>query len=149
MPRSARNARAKRYASPCFSIAYPMSTVPRIQKKIGWPYSRIVSAMFIAPAAGQVRIEIVDSSGRAIRTESVSAQAGLNRWQWNLQGDAPALTAEQQAILERRGILTQAEIHQLAHKTREKMSGAGDKAACHSDLADRKTAEQLQSIAEE
>jgi phosphomethylpyrimidine synthase len=38
-----------------------------------------------------------------------------------------ALTSEQQAILERRGVLTPEEIHKLAHK--------GEKAACHSDNA--------------
>ena len=27
------------------------------------------------------------------------AQAGMNRWQWDLQGDAPPLTPEQQAQL--------------------------------------------------
>ena len=32
-----------------------MSTVPMIQKKIGWPYSRIVAAMSITPAAGNTR----------------------------------------------------------------------------------------------
>jgi photosystem II stability/assembly factor-like uncharacterized protein len=54
---------------------------------------------FIAPSAGEARIEIVDPAGRTIRTQTVPAQAGMNRWQWNLQGDAPPLTAEQQAQL--------------------------------------------------
>ena len=34
--REERRART-RCASPCFSMAYPISTVPMIQKKIGWP----------------------------------------------------------------------------------------------------------------
>jgi phosphomethylpyrimidine synthase len=47
------------------------------------------------------------------------------------------LTAEQQAILERRGVLTPDEIHKLAHK--------GKKAACHSDnVADADAARQVQ-----
>ena len=37
MPRVLRNLNANRFARPCFSRAYPISTVPRIQKKIGWP----------------------------------------------------------------------------------------------------------------
>jgi phosphomethylpyrimidine synthase len=48
-----------------------------------------------------------------------------------------ALTGAQQEILEKRGVLTPEEIHQLAHK--------GKKAACHSDnVADAETAMKVQ-----
>jgi phosphomethylpyrimidine synthase len=59
---------------------------------------------------------------------------------------SPALTAEQQAILERRGVLSQEEIHQLAHKT-QKAVGAekGQRAACHSDHVDAESAQQIQT----
>ncbi len=51
---------------------------------------------------------------------------------------SPALTPEQQAVLEARGHLSPQEIHQLAHKTREAVSGA-PKASCHSDVAEEET----------
>ena len=54
---------------------------------------------FLAPSAGDATITINDASGKAIRTQKVTAQAGLNRWQWDLMGDAPQLTPEQQAQL--------------------------------------------------
>ena len=48
-----------------------------------------------------------------------------------------ALTAEQQEILEKRGVLTPDQIHKLAHK--------GKKADCHSDkVADAETAKRVQ-----
>jgi photosystem II stability/assembly factor-like uncharacterized protein len=52
---------------------------------------------FIAPSAGEARIEILDETGRTLVTRTVQAVPGMNRWQWNLQGDAPPLTPEQQA----------------------------------------------------
>ncbi len=65
------------------------------------------------------------------------------------RGDAassPALSAEQLEILEKRGVLSPAEIHQLAAKTKQAL-GVGDgtvKAACHSDQVDPETAQKLQ-----
>ena len=57
-----------------------------------------------------------------------------------------ALTPEQRAILERRGVLEPAEIHRLASKTRQRMGAErGNKAACHSDQTDPETARHLQS----
>lgn len=45
-----------------------------------------------------------------------------------------ALTPEQQEILERRGVLSPAEIHELAAKTREAVGAApGTRGACHSE----------------
>jgi len=60
---------------------------------------------------------------------------------------ADALTAEQQEILEKRGVLSPAEIHQLADKTK-KNTGVeeGKKAVCHSDYVDADTAHALQSV---
>jgi phosphomethylpyrimidine synthase len=67
-----------------------------------------------------------------------------------------ALTAEQQEILARRGVLSPEEIHKLASKTKKAMSvrtrsaGKGEeedapaKLSCHSDYADPATARKLQ-----
>jgi phosphomethylpyrimidine synthase len=59
-----------------------------------------------------------------------------------------ALTPEQQAILERRGVLSPSELHRLASKTRSAMHGeTGHKAACHSDHVDDEKAQRLQEEA--
>jgi phosphomethylpyrimidine synthase len=56
-----------------------------------------------------------------------------------------ALTAEQQRILEQRGVLEPEEIHRLASKTRQAVAGeSGGKAACHSDQAPAAEAERIQ-----
>ncbi len=54
-----------------------------------------------------------------------------------------ALSDEQRAILEKRGVLSPAEIHQLASKTR-KAVGDASKADCHSDYVDADQARHLQ-----
>jgi phosphomethylpyrimidine synthase len=57
-----------------------------------------------------------------------------------------ALTPEQQATLEKRGVLSPEEIHRLASKTRKAVGAdKGAKAACHSDIASDTDAERLQS----
>ncbi|HEX3597804.1 MAG TPA: phosphomethylpyrimidine synthase ThiC [Polyangiaceae bacterium] len=57
-----------------------------------------------------------------------------------------ALSAEQQAMLEKRGVLSPEEIHRLASKTRRAVGAdKGAKAACHSDFASDGEAEHLQS----
>jgi phosphomethylpyrimidine synthase len=58
-----------------------------------------------------------------------------------------ALTPDQKDILERRGVLSQEEIHRLAHKTRKAVGAKpGEKAACHSDAtADTQRAQALQA----
>jgi phosphomethylpyrimidine synthase len=59
---------------------------------------------------------------------------------------SPALTEDQQRILEQRGVLSPGQIHELAGKTRRIMGAAqGTKAGCHSDTADAGTARQMQS----
>jgi phosphomethylpyrimidine synthase len=58
---------------------------------------------------------------------------------------SPALSEEQRAILEARGVLEPRELERLASKTRRAMRARrGEKAACHSDASDAKTARELQ-----
>ena len=56
-----------------------------------------------------------------------------------------ALTAEQRAILEKRGVLSPEEIHRLAGKTRKAVGADRDKAGCHSDYVDADAAKDLQA----
>ena len=65
---------------------------------------------------------------------------------WDSPKISAALTEEQQRILRERGVLSPAEIHRLAGKTKAAVgaSGGAGKAACHSDLADDTTAQELQ-----
>ena len=55
-----------------------------------------------------------------------------------------ALTPEQREILEKRGVLSPEELHRLANKTRKAVGAEGNKASCHSDLAEPETAQQIQ-----
>ena len=55
-----------------------------------------------------------------------------------------ALTPEQREILEKRGVLSPDEIHRLASKTRKAVGAEGNKAVCHSDLAEPQTAQEIQ-----
>jgi phosphomethylpyrimidine synthase len=55
-----------------------------------------------------------------------------------------ALTDEQREILERRGVLSPSEIHQLASKTKRAVAGEESKAGCHSDFVDAPEAQQIQ-----
>lgn len=56
---------------------------------------------------------------------------------------APALTAEQQEILAKRGVLSPEEIHKLASKTKKAVGADAGKASCHSDYVDPETAKEL------
>ena len=56
-----------------------------------------------------------------------------------------ALTEEQRAILEKRGVLAPEELLKLASKTKRAMEAEAKKASCHSDLADDSAAKRLQS----
>ncbi|MBM4377265.1 MAG: phosphomethylpyrimidine synthase ThiC [Deltaproteobacteria bacterium] len=56
-----------------------------------------------------------------------------------------ALTPEQQAILEQRGVLSPDEIHRLATKTRKAVGAEEGKGSCHSDYVDATAAETLQT----
>jgi phosphomethylpyrimidine synthase len=55
-----------------------------------------------------------------------------------------ALTDEQRAILEKRGVLSPEEIHKLASKTRKAVGADQGRAACHSDYVDPDQAKNLQ-----
>jgi phosphomethylpyrimidine synthase len=67
------------------------------------------------------------------------------QYAWERPRLSAALSAEQREILERRGVLSPAEIHRLASKTREAMGAeGGHKAACHSDHVDDEKARRLQ-----
>ncbi|MDJ0785538.1 MAG: phosphomethylpyrimidine synthase ThiC [Myxococcota bacterium] len=64
---------------------------------------------------------------------------------WDKPKVTAALSAEQRAILEQRGVLAPEEIHRLASKTRSQVGAEpGEKAACHSDVADADAARILQ-----
>jgi phosphomethylpyrimidine synthase len=55
-----------------------------------------------------------------------------------------ALTAEQQEILAKRGVLSPDEIHRLASKTKKAVAADKDKASCHSDYVDGDKAQEIQ-----
>jgi phosphomethylpyrimidine synthase len=58
---------------------------------------------------------------------------------------SPALTPEQQHILEQRGVLAPDEIHRLAGKTKRAVGAvSGERAACHSDYVAPDDAQRLQ-----
>jgi phosphomethylpyrimidine synthase len=70
-------------------------------------------------------------------------------YQWDKPKISDALNETQKEILRNRGVLSPQEIHRLASKTKASMTQAtGDergKAACHSDLADDQSAQNLQA----
>ena len=55
-----------------------------------------------------------------------------------------ALTAEQQEILAKRGVLSPEEIHRLASKTKKAVGADAGKASCHSDYVDPDAAKTVQ-----
>ena len=64
---------------------------------------------------------------------------------WEKPRVSAALSDTQREILEKRGVLSPDELHRLASKTRGDMGATtGQKAACHSDLADDDSAQQIQ-----
>jgi phosphomethylpyrimidine synthase len=76
-------------------------------------------------------------------TEFVSGKD--DAYAWDAPAVSAALTPEQRAILERRGVLAPAEIHRLAGKTRRAMGGDRGRASCHSDVVSDAQALELQS----
>ena len=65
---------------------------------------------------------------------------------WDLPKVSAALSEEQRAILEQRGVLSPDELHRLAGKTRRAMSASvGARAACHSDETSAVEAHTLQA----
>jgi len=68
---------------------------------------------------------------------------------WEQPKLSEALSADQKEILEKRGVLSPAEVHRLASKTRAQMGAeGGEKAACHSDDVDAELARTLQEPGE-
>jgi phosphomethylpyrimidine synthase len=64
---------------------------------------------------------------------------------WKAPKISAALSPAQRSVLEKRGVLTPAEIHRLASKTRERVGAeTGKKADCHSDVASPEAAQRLQ-----
>jgi phosphomethylpyrimidine synthase len=58
---------------------------------------------------------------------------------------SPALTPEQQAMLEARGVLSPDEIHRLAGKTKRAVAEHDGKASCHSDYVGPESAQVIQA----
>jgi phosphomethylpyrimidine synthase len=66
---------------------------------------------------------------------------------WDRPKVTAALSEDQRAILEQRGVLSPEELHRLASKTRTAMgAGRGEKATCHSDATDSESARTLQAV---
>jgi phosphomethylpyrimidine synthase len=55
-----------------------------------------------------------------------------------------ALSPEQQAMLAQRGVLSPAEIHKLAQKTKKAVGADAGKADCHSDYVEPEVAQVVQ-----
>jgi len=64
---------------------------------------------------------------------------------WDSPRISDALSEDQRAILEQRGVLSSDEIHRLANKTRKAMGVETERAACHSDLTEDGEAQQIQA----
>ncbi len=65
---------------------------------------------------------------------------------WDKPKITEALSPEQKAILEQRGVLSAGEIHRLASKTRQEVGADDGKAACHSDVAEEDKAKAVQTV---
>ncbi len=66
---------------------------------------------------------------------------------WDKPKITEALSPEQKAILEKRGVLAPDELRRLASKTRHAMGADEGKAACHSDVSSDESAQHLQDEA--
>ncbi len=82
-----------------------------------------------------------------ISKEIVAFTSGKSlEYAWKSPKVSAALSPEQREILERRGVLSPADVHRLANKTREEMGAdRGAKADCHSDRTGGEDARRLQS----
>ncbi len=63
---------------------------------------------------------------------------------WEKAKKTAALSVEQLAVLEKRGVLSPDEIHKLANKTKQAVGAEETKASCHSDYVDDEQARQIQ-----
>jgi phosphomethylpyrimidine synthase len=66
---------------------------------------------------------------------------------WDKAKVSASLSSDQQAILEKRGVLSPDEIHRLASKTRKSVQADEKKASCHSDYVNDEDARTIQSTA--
>jgi phosphomethylpyrimidine synthase len=81
-----------------------------------------------------------------ISKEIVEFMSGKDdEYAWDKAKVSAALTPEQQEILQKRGVLSPAEVHELAAKTRGAMGGDAAKASCHSDETGTDAAQGLQN----
>ena len=67
-------------------------------------------------------------------------------FEWEKARVTAALTAEQQEILEKRGVLSPDEIHRLASKTKKSVGADDGKGNCHSDYVDADEAKNIQVV---
>src|SRR4029079_7456733 len=80
-----------------------------------------------------------------ISKEIVEFTSGKDEnYQWNKAKVSAALSAEQQEILAKRGVLSPDEIHKLASKTKKAVGAEANKASCHSDYVDADAAQEIQ-----
>lgn len=80
-----------------------------------------------------------------ISKEIVEFASGKEQdYAWDKAKVSVALSTEQQAILEKRGVLSPDEIHRLASKTRKSVHADSEKASCHSDYVDAEQAQEIQ-----
>jgi phosphomethylpyrimidine synthase len=76
---------------------------------------------------------------------AVVTTAGCGRVPPGAAKKSPALSPEQQRILEQRGVLSPDEIHRLAGKTKRAVGATGgEKADCHSDYVEPDAAKRIQ-----
>jgi hypothetical protein len=80
-----------------------------------------ISYLLKSPASGDVTITISDITGKTVREIKGTNNAGLNRVQWNLRGDPPALPPNLGETLENLGMAGARE--QIAAMQREQATG--------------------------
>jgi len=74
------------------------------------------------------------------------ASGKAKEFEWEKAKVTAALTAEQQEILEKRGVLSPDEIHRLANKTKKSVGADEGKGDCHSDYVDADAAKNIQVV---
>ena len=72
------------------------------------------------------------------------ASGKADAYAWDSPKVSAALSDEQRAILEQRGVLSSEQIHRLASKTQRAVGAAtGRMAGCHSDVSDEQQAKAV------
>jgi phosphomethylpyrimidine synthase len=72
------------------------------------------------------------------------ASGKSQEYQWDQAKVSEALAPEQVEILQKRGVLSPAEIHKLASKAKKSLGSESGKAVCHSDDVDSDKAQLIQ-----